>query len=69
LLHFSTLSGVVGLSTGQYHVYRGVLDFVGESLLRIFDTATEKLVVGGYHSQEEAKKDKDWVREQIKGVG
>jgi|BioPla2DNA2_1021312.scaffolds.fasta_scaffold36180_2 hypothetical protein len=57
------------LPTGQYHIYRGVLGLEGQSLLNLYDYAIDELEKCGFLSVEEAKKDKDWIREQISVVG
>jgi len=58
-----------GLSSGRYHIYRGVLNSRGHSLLRICDIATDLLVTDGDYTSEQAEEDKAWIREQIAVVG
>ncbi len=57
------------LSSGRFHVYRGLLSGSGENLLRLWDHAVDELLKSGNHSEEDAAKDKKWIREQIRNVG
>ncbi|MBW2618484.1 MAG: hypothetical protein JRC92_06380 [Deltaproteobacteria bacterium] len=57
------------LESGQYHVYRGVLSMNGNGLLEIFDGAIDELVKLGGMDKEYAKKEKNAIRQNIKGVG
>jgi hypothetical protein len=57
------------LSSGWYHVYRGVLSMVGSDMLKVWSAAVARLKDQGYYSSEEADEDMRWIREQIKGVG
>jgi hypothetical protein len=59
------------LESGQYHVYRGVLNSIGpgEDLLRLFDAAVDELVHMGCLDGESAEMQKDALRENIKSVG
>jgi len=57
------------LSSGRYHYYRGLLNNTGQSLLALWDHAVDELQFAGFHSEDEAKKDKEWIRQQIRGVG
>ena len=57
------------LVSGRYHTYRGVLSFVGQDLLKLWDYAVNGLHQLGYHDDIESDKDREWIREQIKNVG
>ncbi len=59
------------VESGQYHIYRGVLNPMGpgEDLLNIFDLAMDELVRLGDTDDENAKKEKEAIRENIKKVG
>jgi len=59
------------VESGQYHIYRGVLDPLGpgESLLEIFDEATDELCSLGAVDSEFAVRQKKGVRENLKEVG
>lgn len=68
---FLLISNITGdmLSSGEYHVYRGVLNMTGNELLKVFYYAVKKLEESGFHSAEDAEKDREWVRNQIKTMG
>ena len=59
------------VSSGQYHLHRGVLNpmGMGDDLLKIFDGASDELKIMGFVDEKETKERKDDVREQIKHVG
>ena len=57
------------LSCGEHHVYRGMLSMSGTPLLPLWDLATRKLTDAGFHTEEEAAKDRAYIREQIKRAG
>ena len=68
---YSTIANISGdmVESGQYHVYRGVLMWSGEELLKMFDAAMDELVKLGDTDTENAEKQKKAIRENIKGVG
>lgn len=57
------------LCCGNHHVYRGMLSMSGTSLLGLWDLATRKLTEAGFQSEDEAAKDRSYIREQIKKAG
>jgi hypothetical protein len=57
------------LSMGNYHVYRGVLNIVGNNMLAVFSHAVQLMQERGYQSSEEADEDMQWVHRQIAGAG
>ena len=59
------------VSSGEYHLYRGILNpmGIGSDLLKIFDGALDELINCGYMDERQAKEQKDGIREQIKQVG
>ena len=59
------------VSSGQYHIYRGVLNPMGpgEDLLKILDLALDELVAMGDISKEEAAEQKEVVRKNIEEMG
>lgn len=68
---YNAITNLAGdlVESGHYHVYRGVLDTVGEELLRLFDLATDELVQLGTIDAKFAKKQKAELRKSIKSVG
>lgn len=68
---YSWINNVSGdmLESGQYHVYRGVLNIAGNELLKIFDISTDKLVEVGDMDKNHAEKQKTNIRSSIKSVG
>ena len=57
------------LTSGRYHVCRGMLSMVGKDLLRLWDYSVGQLHDSSYHTEEEVKIDRNWIREQIKDIG
>jgi len=57
------------VTSGHYHIYRGLLSTIGEGLLGIFDYAEDELVKVGHTDAEAAAKDKAGVRQNIKEMG
>jgi len=57
------------VGSGHYHIYRGLLDEVGNELLEIFDSTIDELVILGTLKKKEAKEHKETVRENIKEMG
>jgi len=59
------------VSSGQYHIYRGVLSPMGpgEDLLKILDSGLDELVAIGDISKEEAAEQKEVVRKNIEEMG
>ena len=59
------------LESGEYHMYRGVLNpmGIGEDLLKLFDTTIDELVLIGACDKKLAKEQKKGVRDNIKTVG
>ncbi len=57
------------LESGQYHVYRGVLNHIGKEYLKIFDKSTDMLFEVGDMSKERAEQHKQDMRKCIQGVG
>ena len=71
-LVFLTILNVlsVELISGKYHTYRGVLNITtGEQLLRLWDYAVEQQKLSGYYDEEKARKDTNWIRNQIEKAG
>ena len=58
------------LSTGQYHVYRGELDFTGQELYKILNCCLEKIEQEGIRfGNQSAKEFKAVVNREIQEVG
>ena len=57
------------IESGEYHVYRGILNPTGEDFLRIFDRAVDKLVKIGSVNIEDGKEQKAGIRKNIRSVG
>jgi len=59
------------VSSGQYHIYRGVLSPMGpgEDLLKILDSGLDELVAMGDMNKEEAMEQKEVVRKNIEEMG
>lgn len=57
------------LPSGEYHIYRGTLNILGQDLLNLFNYAVTELEKSGFHSTQEAETDKQWIKDQIQNVG
>ncbi|OIO54798.1 hypothetical protein AUJ46_02315 [Candidatus Peregrinibacteria bacterium CG1_02_54_53] len=57
------------VSCGEFHVYRGVLNFMGTDLLKLFDAVLDELVKMGFLGAEIAQEQKATIRENIRNVG
>ena len=70
---YSAIANVSGdyVSSGQYHIYRGVLNSIGNGpdLLKIFDSSLDEMKNMGVIGEIEVTEQKDGLREQIKQVG
>lgn len=68
---YGVISNIAGdyVESGEYHIYRGVLNPVGNDLLKLFDGAINNLLEIGIIENDYAKQQKKAVRENIKGVG
>jgi len=68
---YSWINNVSGdmLESGEYHIYRGMLNQTGDELLKIFDISTDELVKLGDMDKEKAYKQKENIRENIKSIG
>ena len=64
----NNLSGDM-LESGEYHIYRGRLNQIGDELLKIFDISTDELVKLGDIDKEKAYKQKENIGENIKSTG
>ena len=57
------------IGSGQYHIYRGVLNPAGNELRRALNKANELLVKGGYMTQSEIQDLNGELDAQIKRAG
>jgi len=70
---YAAIANVSGdyVSSGQYHIYRGVLNTMGDGpdLLKIFDGAMDEIKNMGFIDGDQLKEQKSDLREQMKQVG
>jgi len=57
------------LPSGRYHIYRGTLNYNGESMHRTFESVLKEMLDRGYATEEEVRKDREEMRRQIREVG
>lgn len=57
------------LSSGQYHIYRGVLNAVGTDMLSMWTAVVQAMEDRGYYDNAKTKEDMKWIRDGIKKVG
>ena len=55
--------------TGQFHVWRGMLNPIGSDALQLFHLLVDALEKSGYYMKEKAKEDRDWIRKMIQEAG
>lgn len=68
LLIVSKVSGNI-LSSGQCHIYRGILSGEGHGHLAIFRRAVQELAKSGFITEKEAEQDVIQIQKNIKEVG
>lgn len=70
-LTFLLVLNVLGeeLTSGKYHIYRGVLSTGGKMLLRLWVYAVEQQKQSGFYDEEKAKEELQWIMDQVKQVG
>lgn len=68
---YSKTSNVSGdmVESGKYNIYRNTLNGTGQDLLKLFDDSTDKLCELGEIEKDYAKRQKENIREYIKGIG
>ena len=68
---YNAIANLAGdlVESGEYHVYRGVLNQEGQDLLRLFDTAIDRLAQNGAIDSNYADTQKAGIRKSIKSVG
>lgn len=57
------------LTSGYYHVYRGVLSMEGAHFLEIWQLCITEMLDEGYSSQEKFEEDRVWIKEQVRSAG
>lgn len=57
------------IGSGSHHTYRGVLNMVGQDLLKVWHSAQKALLDRGYVTEHEVNEDNQWIRDQIKNAG
>ena len=57
------------LTTGKYHLYRGLLNPTGGHALSLFYKLVDNLEKSGYYTKEKADEDRKWIKKEIKEVG
>lgn len=57
------------LSSGNYHIYRGVLSGEGSGIRAVFGIALDELVKSGFANEEQASEQHAELHELIKDVG
>lgn len=65
------ITNVLGrhIGSGAYHIYRGVLNRVGQDMLEVWRAAQEAMHERGYTTKKEVAKDSRWIKKQIKNAG
>lgn len=65
------ITNVIGrhLGSGDHHTYRGVLNMVGQDMLKVWHSTQKAMLNKGYVSEQEVNEDNQWIREQIKNAG
>ena len=65
------ITNVLGrqLTSGQYHVRRGLLNAIGSDMLKLWSAAVSTMQQRGYYSSEEAQEDMRWIQSEINNVG
>jgi len=68
---YSALANLTGdmAESGQYHIYRGVLDDQGQTLLQIFNDSTDYLIENNEITKEFGERQKQQVLINIRSVG
>jgi hypothetical protein len=70
LIYFS-IANIAGeyINSGHYHIYRGILNPLGNEFLDLFDMAVNRLLYAGAIKEKEAEEQKTGVKRSIKGLG
>ena len=67
ILITNSIQELVG--SGQFHIYRGTLNVVGNAMVESWDHSVDQIRKLGHYSQEEADNDKRWLRDEIQKMG
>lgn len=57
------------LSSGRYHIYRGMLGSIGNDMLKLWRTAIERMMERGYYTKEEGLQHMRWLVRGIENAG
>jgi hypothetical protein len=57
------------LPLGNYHTYRGMLNFMGTQLYALWGEALSQLEKSGANTPEKTKEERSWMNEQIRNAG
>ncbi|MBM4127989.1 MAG: hypothetical protein FJ247_11680 [Nitrospira sp.] len=57
------------LTSGEHHIYRGVLSTIGHELLKLWDFAVSQQKLSGHYDGKKARKVLKWIRDEIKKAG
>ena len=57
------------LGSGQYHIYRGILNTVGKAMVESWDNSVNQMEKLGRYGPEEVAEDKSWLRNEIMKMG
>lgn len=65
------ISNVIGeeLQSGSHHVYRGVLNMIGNDMRAVWGSVQRELLARGYCDEAEVAKDNEWLSRQINQGG
>jgi hypothetical protein len=69
VLHAIVQAAKQMLSTGQYHIYRGVLGMEGNDIRAASAIALDELIKSGFADEAEAKEQRDLLSALIASVG
>jgi hypothetical protein len=59
----------IHLPTGNYHIYRGVLNMVGQDMLDVWKISITEMKHAGLYSHHKTVEEIEWMNEQIKHAG
>ena len=71
ILALILITNVIGeyISSGSFHIYRGVLNMTGTDMKKIWNAAINELEIKGHYNKEQVDDDHRWLEEKIKIAG